>query len=214
MADLTVREKVNAANERFRGVEGDKLTIRAGFSLFELLFALIIVAILGGVVVANLLSVKGDAERVAEQSGIEKVREALLFIRSKAIKRENLELTIIDALGEPHRLTMRKADQNATLNMLSAQKFPRALSVLAWEGMDVELAYDSIEDMIFGSTALALVIDPPDRDKWQTFEGESVDNERITRIVGIASKKDYNEKENVHWRYDPTRGTIKFSKER
>ncbi|MDR3163075.1 MAG: type II secretion system GspH family protein [Helicobacteraceae bacterium] len=187
---------------------------RAGFSLFELLFVLIIVGILGGVVVANMSGMKGDAEKTVEQAGIETVRQALLLIQTKALKRSTLEITVIDALGEPHSLTMKKFDQNATLNTFTPKGFPRALSVLEWEGVNVELAYDSREDMTFGSTALALALDPPNRERWQTAEGRPVGRERMTRITGVANKKDYNEGESAYWQYDPTRGTITFSKER
>ena len=183
---------------------------RCGFTIMELIFVTILLAILASVAMVKLSGVTDDARVALEKSGIASVKSGLLTIHSRALQTPtyrdvDIEIDLID--GTKSILSYKQGDSLASsADTISVGKYPFGLSV--------SNALTASFDASFSSgRALAIVLEPHERSSWQTKQDG---NE--TKIAGpasltlsVESSAEYNQKGS--WSYNPLTAYIEYNKD-
>ena len=181
------------------------LNMRSGFSMIELVFVIVILAILSAVAIPRLTTIQDDALISTEKSAIGVARQGVVALYGKRVIRgDDFNITLTNKSG---------VDYNATVYFTSTM-YPVTLTVKDTTGgtsNDANTTGDSTSRGDF--KALALVVESESLADW-SYTYSSTD---VMEYRGPASNTvtDGNAEINTgnYWKYDNSNGKLILSEE-
>jgi prepilin-type N-terminal cleavage/methylation domain-containing protein len=175
---------------------------KRAFSMIELIFVIVIIAIISAVAVPKFSSIQDDALISAEKSSIAVARKGLLTLYGKRVVRgDDFSITLHNFEGE----------EFSSKVYFSQGLFPVSLSVKTNIGgvdTDNNLSFGDLTAQ-YDRRALSLVVEPEDLIEWEKIDGTENSTQRWKGPASRFVKDQNGEISNINfWEYNNSSGKI------